>query len=121
MSQFTLSRYIPPFKITDAFSAFRVVALVEGTSYLLLLITMILKYQFNMPEPNQVVGMAHGVLFMLYVVLLIPAARQMNWRFGKITFAFFLSLFPFGTFYGEGHVWGDHVKDGHMQKRNFKI
>ncbi len=103
----SLKRYIPPFKISDGFSAFRVVAFFEGSSYILLLFTMLLKYRFNIPEPNMVVGMAHGVLFIAYVILLLFAARQMRWRLGKMTFSFVLSLVPFGTFYGEGHVWGD--------------
>lgn len=103
----SLDRYIPPFKIFDAFSAFRVVAFFEGSSYILLLFTMLLKYRFNMPEPNMVVGMAHGVLFIAYVIILLFAARQMRWKLGKMTFAFVLSLVPFGTFYGEGHVWGE--------------
>ncbi|MCH8546225.1 MAG: DUF3817 domain-containing protein [Cryomorphaceae bacterium] len=102
-----LNRYIPPFKIFDAFSAFRVIAFFEGSSYLLLLFTMLLKYRFNMPEPNMVVGMAHGVLFIAYVILLLFAARQLRWKLGKMAFAFVLSLVPFGTFYGEGHVWNE--------------
>ncbi len=103
----SLDRYIPPFKLYDAFSTFRVVAFFEGSSYILLLFTMLLKYRFNIPEPNMVVGMAHGVLFIAYVIILLFAARQMRWAFGKMVFAFVLSLVPFGTFYGEGHVWGD--------------
>ena len=46
----------------------RIVAFVEGCSYLLLGITMVLKYRFSMPRPNYVVGMAHGVLFVLLVL-----------------------------------------------------
>ncbi|MCC5918139.1 MAG: DUF3817 domain-containing protein [Cryomorphaceae bacterium] len=107
MAAFTVSRYIPPFKVTDSFSAFRVVAFFEGSSYLLLMITMVLKYGLDMPKPNLIVGMAHGVLFIAYVILLLPTARQMRWNVGKIIYAFILSLIPFGTFYGEGHVWGE--------------
>lgn len=40
----------------------RVVAILEGISYLLLFITMPLKRLYAMPEPNYFVGMAHGVL-----------------------------------------------------------
>ena len=52
----------------------RIVAFVEGCSYLLLGITMVLKYRFSMPRPNYVVGMAHGVLFVLCVVLVLQVA-----------------------------------------------
>ncbi len=106
MTSTFLNRYIPPFKMNDAFSSFRMIAFFEGSSYVLLLFTMILKYRFDIPEPNLVVGMAHGVLFIAYVLILLFAARQKRWGLGKISLAFILSLVPFGTFYGEGHVWG---------------
>lgn len=101
-----LNRYIPPFKVFDAFSTFRLVAFFEGSSYVLLLFTMVLKYRFDLPEPNMVVGMAHGILFIAYVLVLLFAGRQKRWSLWKISIAFILSLIPLGTFYGEGHVWG---------------
>jgi integral membrane protein len=104
-----LQRYIPPFEFKDSFGIFRVVAFFEGSSYLLLLVTMVLKYGFNMPEPNMVVGMAHGVLFIAYVIMLVLAAREMKWTLLQMLFFFILSLVPFGTFYGEGHVWGEYA------------
>lgn len=45
------------------------------------------------------VGMGHGVLFILFIVLLAVAALQYKWKFSFITFAFIASLIPFGTFY----------------------
>ena len=51
---------------------FSTIALVEGISYVLLLgIAMPLKYFLDMPLAVKVVGWAHGVLFMAYVVLLL--------------------------------------------------
>ena len=84
---------------------FRIIAFLEGLSYLLLGITMILKYQFEMPEPNKVVGMAHGVLFVAYVFLLIPVALNYKWSFGRVAAAFLVSLVPFGTFYAEKKIY----------------
>ncbi|MFN3316530.1 MAG: DUF3817 domain-containing protein, partial [Raineya sp.] len=45
------------------FDVFRKVAFAEGISYLLFALTMPLKYIFKIPEPNYVVGLAHGLLF----------------------------------------------------------
>ena len=45
----------------------RIIAFIEGFSFLILGFTMILKYQYAMPHPNYIVGMMHGVLFILYV------------------------------------------------------
>ena len=77
----------------------RVVAFIEGCSYLLLGFTMILKYKFSMPEPNYIVGLAHGILFVLYVVLLIQVSFLHKWSIIKMFWAFIASLIPFGTFY----------------------
>ena len=79
----------------------RIVAFVEGCSYLLLGITMVLKYRFSMPRPNYVVGMAHGVLFVLYVVLVLQVAFLKKWNLPKVFWAFVASLVPFGTFYAD--------------------
>lgn len=44
----------------------------EGTSFLLLLcIAMPLKYMMGIPEVVRYVGMAHGALFIAYIVILI--------------------------------------------------
>lgn len=71
----------------------------EGVSYLLFGITMPLKYMYNILEPNYFVGMAHGVLFMLYCLLGLSCAIKFKWTFGFSFLVFILSLIPFGTFY----------------------
>ncbi|HEY0897321.1 MAG TPA: DUF3817 domain-containing protein [Sphingobacteriaceae bacterium] len=80
---------------------FRFVAFLEGCSFLLLGVTMILKYQYAMPGPNYVVGMAHGILFILYVLLLLQVTVHYKWSVGKAVLAFAASLLPFGTFYAD--------------------
>lgn len=73
----------------------------EGVSYLLFGISMPLKYIYDILEPNMVVGMAHGVLFMLYCLLGLSCAIKFKWTFGFSFLVFVLSLVPFGTFYLE--------------------
>ncbi|WP_207534071.1 DUF3817 domain-containing protein [Desertivirga arenae] len=84
---------------------FRLVAFLEGLSYLLLGFTMVLKYQYEMPLPNRIVGMAHGVLFVAYVFLLIQVSLDYQWKFKKIALAFLASMIPFGTFYAEKKIY----------------
>ena len=79
----------------------RLVAFIEGCSYLLLGFTMILKYKFSIPQPNYIVGSAHGILFVLYIVLLLQVAFIHRWNSIKIFMAFLASLIPFGTFYAD--------------------
>jgi integral membrane protein len=52
--------------IKSALGRLRIVAFLEGVSYLVLLgIAMPLKYIAGIPQAVRVVGMAHGVLFVL--------------------------------------------------------
>lgn len=82
-------------------SNFRKIALLEGISYLLFAVTMPLKYMYDILEPNYYVGMAHGLLFMLYCVLGLSCAIKLKWSFGFSAMVFLASLIPFGTFYME--------------------
>lgn len=54
-----------------------------------------------MPKPNYIVGMAHGFLFMAYVVLLAIVHFQYKWSWPKTILAFLASLVPFGTFWAD--------------------
>jgi len=77
---------------------FRVVAFIEGISFLLFGITVPLKYWYEMPAPNMIVGTAHGFLFIAYILLLLLVASQYKWTWLKMALAFAASLLPFGTF-----------------------
>jgi integral membrane protein len=87
--------------LKTAIGRLRIVAFLEGYSYLLLGFTMILKYKFGMPQPNYVVGLAHGILFVLYVMLVLQVSYIQRWNLVKIFWAFLASLVPFGTFYAD--------------------
>ena len=79
---------------------FRLVGVVEGISYIVLLfIAMPLKYVANMPNAVKYVGWAHGVLFVAFGLWLIKVWVEYKWSFGKATLAFVASLVPFGTFW----------------------
>ena len=84
-----------------ALGRLRIIAFIEGCSYLLLGFTMILKYKFSMPQPNYVVGLAHGILFVLYIVLLLQVSFLQKWSIIKMFWAFIASLIPLGTFYAD--------------------
>ena len=84
---------------------FRFVALLEGLSFLLLLfIAMPLKYLAGMPLGVRVVGMAHGVLFVLYVALLFEVWLARRWSPVRVGAALLASLVPFGTFVLEARL-----------------
>jgi len=79
----------------------RLIAWMEGCSFLLFGISMPLKYGFDIPQPNYVIGMAHGILFLLYNILILAYSRKKKWQIRQIIFLCFLSLIPFGTFYAD--------------------
>ncbi|XYI03529.1 DUF3817 domain-containing protein [Sorangium sp. So ce1128] len=77
----------------------RLVAILEGVSYLLLLfIAMPLKYLAGLPLAVRVVGSAHGLLFVLFLAALLRAAVERRWSLGRSSLAFVSSVVPFGTF-----------------------
>lgn len=77
----------------------RVVGLVEGVSFLLLVgIAMPLKYAFDMPMAVKVFGWAHGVLFMAFCVVLYLAMNAHDWPVTKGARYFIAALIPFGPF-----------------------
>ncbi|WP_395783449.1 DUF3817 domain-containing protein [Aquirufa sp.] len=87
--------------LKTAIGRLRIIAFLEGCSFLLLGFTMILKYKYAMPQPNYIVGLAHGILFVIYVVLLLQVSFLHRWNLLKIVGAFVASLIPFGTFYAD--------------------
>ncbi len=77
----------------------RIIAFLEGVSFLILLgIAMPMKYYYDSPMAVRVVGMAHGILFLLFIFSLIDVKISRNWSLIKTGVAFLASLVPFGTF-----------------------
>lgn len=77
--------------------ALRVLGIVEGISFLLLLfVAMPAKYLFARPELVRVVGMAHGVLFVALCVVLAQTHVARDWSLGRSARVFLAALVPFG-------------------------
>jgi integral membrane protein len=79
--------------------SFRKVTMAEGISLLtLLFVAMPMKYFMGMPEVVKVVGWIHGLLFMMYVGMLIVLQVTHRWSFIFFVGALLASIIPFGTF-----------------------
>lgn len=76
----------------------RMFAVLEGISYLSFGVTMPLKYMYDMAAPNYYIGMAHGVLFLLFCVWTVIVARQYQWKMDRTLVCLGSSLLPFATF-----------------------
>lgn len=83
---------------------FRLIATLEGISYLVLFYNMLYNKRVN-PELYQQllypIGMAHGILFVIYVVLAIYLKVEYKWSLKKLGLILLASLLPFGTFYSD--------------------
>ncbi|WOC40978.1 DUF3817 domain-containing protein [Polaribacter sp. HL-MS24] len=79
---------------------FRIVAFFEGLSYLLLLfIAVPIKYFQGDDSYVKMLGMPHGMLFMLYIIIAIMLFKPMKWSFKTLGIVLIASIIPFGTFY----------------------
>ncbi len=88
--------------LSKQLSFFKWISILEGISFLVLLgVAMPLKYIFNMPEMVQHVGMAHGVLFIGYILGCLILIRPMNWSARESAIIMSCSLLPLGPFYVE--------------------
>lgn len=84
----------------NAIKRLRIIAWLEGISFLLLIfVAMPLKYFANEPWLNKQVGLAHGILFVLYVILVIEVKIALSWSLKKTAIALGASIIPFGTFF----------------------
>lgn len=83
----------------------RAIGLLEGLSFLLLLgVAMPLKYLAGRPGAVSVVGMAHGVLFVLYVAAVAHVWYVRRWPVDKAILAVMAAVVPFGPFLLDGRL-----------------
>ncbi|MEK7433521.1 MAG: DUF3817 domain-containing protein [Cyanobacteriota bacterium] len=77
----------------------RTIALCEGVSYMLLLfIAMPMKYILGLAIAVKIVGMLHGILFVLMIFSIAEVKGKNLLPFDMLIKVFIASLIPFGTF-----------------------
>ncbi|MBA6439423.1 MULTISPECIES: DUF3817 domain-containing protein [Streptomyces] len=88
------------FKTATALRRLRLVSAPEAVSFLLLLICSVLKRTTDF-NAVPVMGMVHGVLFILYVVFWADAWNRAKWGWQTAALYFVLSVLPTGGFFAE--------------------
>lgn len=84
----------------SAIHSFRLTALAEAVSYLLLLfVAMPLKYVWGMPLAVKITGSIHGALFILFCITLFRAWTAARWSLPRVAGLFAASLLPFVPFW----------------------
>lgn len=85
---------------SSAVHRLRLVSGPEGVSFLLLLLCSVLKRTTSF-NGVPVMGMIHGILFILYVVFWIMAWQSQKWDVKRGAVLFVLSVLPGGGFVAE--------------------
>tara|TARA_R100000353_G_C6490086_1_gene191507 strand:+ start:373 stop:681 length:309 start_codon:yes stop_codon:yes gene_type:complete len=81
---------------------FKIISTLEAISFLVLLgIAMPLKYIWDLPQMVQIVGMAHGILFILYLIGAYYMFEKLQWSVRTLLIVMGCSVIPFGPFYVE--------------------
>ena len=91
-------------KLNTLIGQLQLLAIFEGISFISFGLTMPLKYIYGIKEPNYVVGVAHGALFIAYVtwVVIVHFSRKMP--YSKTILLLIASLVPFMTFWAEKKI-----------------
>jgi integral membrane protein len=88
-------------------SLLRRLALIEGTSFLILLfLAMPLKYLADQPLAVKWVGWIHGLLFVAFAVQLAVVFFQCRWPVVRAALVMTAALIPFGPWLIDGRMKG---------------
>jgi len=84
---------------------FRLIGLIEGLSYLtLLFLAMPMKYMMGEPIYVKIVGMIHGMLFIIFVLAQASLSAKYKFKIRENAIFFIASLIPFGTFFTDSKL-----------------
>jgi integral membrane protein len=96
------------FSLTTQLGRLRIISYAEAASFLILLcVAMPLKYLAGRPEAVRVVGMIHGLLFVLYVFNVIQAKIEYGWSIKTMLLGIVASVLPFGPFVADAKLYRD--------------
>ena len=83
---------------------FKITAILEGFSFLVLLSNNLFVKPINMVLYKTLlfpIGMSHGILFIAYLYLAFMNKEKQNWSTKDLLIVILGSLIPFGAFYVE--------------------
>ncbi|MFI1254333.1 DUF3817 domain-containing protein [Streptomyces netropsis] len=86
---------------------YRVMAYVTGVLLVLLMIGVIAKYLLTMDGADgfvSLVGIAHGWLYVLYLIFAFDMGSKAKWSFGKLVWVLLAGTIPTAAFFVERKV-----------------
>ena len=88
---------------------FKLVALIEATTFLLLLVASYVKRANDQPLGVEILGPIHGLLFIAYVVMALAVRESAGWS-GKQTLLILLgAVLPFGGYVVDRWIDNNHA------------
>ncbi|MGW4027854.1 DUF3817 domain-containing protein [Streptomyces sp. NPDC004838] len=87
-------------KTASSLHRLRLISAIEGVSWLLLIVGMVLKRTTDF-NPVPTLGMVHGILFIVYVLLWADAWNRTKWDLKTAALYFAFSILPGGFLIAE--------------------
>ncbi len=84
----------------------RAVSIVESLSYLLLLAAMGWHRVLDGPDTTPVMGLVHGVIYLIYAAVVLAAHRRHGWPAQQTVLLLFVAAVPLGGFWVAHRVAG---------------
>jgi integral membrane protein len=88
--------------------AFRAVAYLEAATYLVLLGFVVLHRVLDGPDLVRVPGLVHGLVFLVYLALVLRIREGQGWGLWRTLVVVLLSAVPFGGFWAGRDLVEDH-------------
>ncbi len=83
----------------------RIAGKVVGASFLVLLgVAMPLKHIWDVPLAMRLVGIIHGVLFLIFCAILMDTRRRARWSLGEAMVPLLACQIPFGPWLVDGKL-----------------
>ena len=80
-------------------SKFRTVAYIEAVTFLVLLGASFVKRVLDGPDLVPVFGSIHGVVFLVYVILVLKVRDGQGWGLGRTIWVIVAAAIPLGGFF----------------------
>lgn len=77
----------------------RAVSIVESLSYLLLLAAMVWHRVIDGPDTTPVMGLVHGVIYLVYAAVVLAAHRRHGWPAQQTVLLLAVAAVPLGGFW----------------------
>ncbi len=91
---------------------FRLVAYAEAATFLILLVCVVVKRVIHGPNLVPVMGPVHGVLFLVYFVMVLQIRASQGWDLVRTILVIVASAVPFGGFFVGSHLTEENAAVG---------